>query len=175
MNADTSGNATSRDRLDSESLERIALQERRLVFPSFNEETAWRLGSRLRTLAIERDLTVVIDVRRPAQPLFYAALPGTTPDHAEWIRRKSNVTFRFHRASYALGLEMQLKQSSLEARGLPVSDYASHGGSFPVRVQNAGFVGAVTVSGLPQRADHELVVEALCAELEQDYRSLALP
>jgi uncharacterized protein (UPF0303 family) len=30
------------------------------------------------------------------------------------------------------------------------------------------------VSGLPQRADHELVVEALCAQLGHDYSKLAL-
>lgn len=69
---------------------------------------------------------------------------------------------------------MEQKQSSLEARGLPTVDYASHGGSFPIRVQNAGVIAAVTVSGLPQRADHEFVVEALCAELNQDYESLRL-
>jgi uncharacterized protein (UPF0303 family) len=159
----------------SEDLARIALQERQLQFASFDEHTAWQLGSRLRTLAIERGLAVVIDIRRPAQPLFYSALPGTTPDNAEWVRRKSNVTFRFHRSSYAVGLEMEEKQSSLEARGLLSVDYATHGGSFPIRVQNAGLIAAVTVSGLPQRADHELAVEALCAELNQNYESLRLP
>jgi uncharacterized protein (UPF0303 family) len=158
----------------SDDLALIALQERQLQFVSSDEETAWRLGSRLRLLAIERDLALVIDIRRPAQPLFYAALPGTTPDNAEWVRRKSNVTFRFHRSSYALGLEMEQKRSSLEARGLPTADYASHGGSFPIRVQNSGFIAAVTVSGLPQRADHELVVEAFCAELNRSYDSLRL-
>ena len=35
-----------------------------------------------------------------------------------------------------------------------------HGGSFPVNVENAGIIGAVTVSGLPQLQDHLLVVEA---------------
>jgi len=158
----------------SDDLARIALQEGQLQFASFDEQTAWNLGSRLRFLAIERGLALVIDIRRPAQPLFYTALPGTTPDNAEWVRRKSNVTFRFHRSSYAVGLEMEQKQSSLEARGLPTADYASHGGSFPIRVQNAGLIGAITVSGLPQRADHELVVEALCAELNQNYESLRL-
>ncbi|HVT99502.1 MAG TPA: heme-degrading domain-containing protein [Acidobacteriaceae bacterium] len=153
---------------------RIALQERELVFSEFNEETAWRIGNRLRTLATERSLSVVIDVRRLAQPLFYAALPGTTSDNPEWVRRKSNVVFRFHRSSYAVGLDLEQKHSSIEARGLPVADYAAHGGSFPIRVQNAGLVAAVTVSGLPQRADHELVVEALCAELNKDYASLRL-
>lgn len=159
----------------SDDLARIALQERQLQFSSFNEETAWRLGSRLRALAAERSLGIVIDLRRAAQPLFYSALPGTTPDNAEWVRRKSNVVFRFQRSSYAIGLEMEQKQSNLQDRyGLPLPDYASHGGSFPLRVQSAGFIGVVTVSGLPQRADHELVVEALCAELAQSYDQLRL-
>jgi uncharacterized protein (UPF0303 family) len=35
-------------------------------------------------------------------------------------------------------------------------------------------VGSVTVSGLPQRADHELVVEALCAMIGREYAELRL-
>jgi uncharacterized protein (UPF0303 family) len=35
-------------------------------------------------------------------------------------------------------------------------------------------VGSVTVSGLPQRADHELVVEALCGIVGKDYAALKL-
>jgi uncharacterized protein (UPF0303 family) len=35
-------------------------------------------------------------------------------------------------------------------------------------------VGCATVSGLPERADHELVVEALCAVLGRDYAALKL-
>jgi uncharacterized protein (UPF0303 family) len=65
--------------------------------------------------------------------------------------------------------------SLFEKYGLPITDYAAHGGSFPIRMHGAGVIGSVTVSGLPQRADHELVVEALCAELGKDYAKLALP
>ncbi len=159
----------------ADDLARIALQEQKLHFSAFDEETAWHLGSRLRSLALERGLSLVIDIRRPAQQLFYTALRGTTPDNPEWVRRKSNVVFRFQRSSYAVGLEMEQKQSTLQERyGLPLADYASHGGSFPIRVRGAGFVGAVTVSGLPQRDDHNLVVEALCAELSADYAGLKL-
>jgi uncharacterized protein (UPF0303 family) len=159
----------------SEDLARIALQEQELQFASFDEETAWRLGSRLRSIAVERRFKIVIDVRRVGQPLFYTALPGTTPDNVDWVRRKGNVTARFHRSSYAIGLEMEAKKSNLFDRyGLPVSEYASHGGCFPLRVENAGVIGSVTVSGLPQRQDHELAVEALCAELGRDYEKLRL-
>jgi uncharacterized protein (UPF0303 family) len=158
-----------------EDLARIDLQEDKLQFLSFDEETAWRLGSRLRQMAIERGLKIVIDIRRFGQPLFYAALPGTTPDNVEWVRRKNNVVQRLHRSSYAVGLEMEKKCSSLtESQGLPVIDYATHGGCFPLRGAGIGIFGAVTVSGLPQRADHELVVEALCAELGHDYAMLRL-
>ncbi|MGB8259440.1 MAG: heme-degrading domain-containing protein [Terracidiphilus sp.] len=159
----------------NEDLERIAEQERVLELPRLDAGVAWELGSRLRALAVERGLAVVIDVRRFGQPLFYAALDGTTPDHPEWVRRKSNVVARFHRSSYAVGLRERAKGETLAAsQGLPLVDYATHGGSFPLRVAGAGVVGSVTVSGLPQRADHELVVEALCGLLGRDYAALRL-
>ncbi|WP_263359617.1 heme-degrading domain-containing protein [Acidicapsa ligni] len=158
-----------------EDLVRIALQEQQLQYASFSEESAWLLGTRLRQLAVERNLVAVIDVRRFNQPLFYTALPGTTADNIDWVRRKSNVTLRFHRSSYAVGLETKQKNSTLfERYGLPDSEYASHGGSFPIRVVSAGILGAVTVSGLPQRADHELAVEALCLELDRDFTEFRL-
>ena len=137
-------------------------------------QLAWELGTRLRTLAVERGLRIVIDVRRFGQPLFYAAMEGTTPDNVEWVRRKSNVVARFHRSSYGVGLNLKAKNDSLEARGLPIVDYASHGGSFPLVVAGTGVVGSVTVSGLAQRDDHELVVEALCGLLGRDYAELKL-
>jgi uncharacterized protein (UPF0303 family) len=159
----------------TEDLAAIAAQEREVQFPEFNEAIAWQLGSRLRELAIAKKFGVVIDVRRFGQPLFYAALPGTTADNPEWVRRKGNIVARFHRRSYAIGLELQQSNSTLlEKYGLSQQDYAVHGGSFPIRVPAAGVVGSVTVSGVPQRSDHELVVEALCAQLNRDYGKLKL-
>lgn len=159
----------------SDDLERVGLQERELDFDRFDEQIAWELGSRLRALAEERGLALVIDVRRFGQPLFYSALKGTTPDNVEWVRRKSNVVARFHRSSYGVGMYMKNKNDSLEARGLPISEYASHGGSFPIKVRGGGIIGSVTVSGLPQRADHELVIETLCRMLNRDYDEFKLP
>jgi len=154
----------------------IAHQERILVFDRFDEDTAWALGTLLRTRALAAAAPVVIDIRLFHRPLFFAALPGSIPDNADWIRRKCNVVQRYHRSSYAMGLEMAAKGSSLTERyGLPMLDYAAHGGAFPLTVAGAGVIGCAAVSGLPQQADHMLVVDALCTILDRDPAGFALP
>lgn len=160
----------------TQDLELIAKQERELILPEFDEVVAWELGLRLRELASARRLPVAIEIKRFGQLLFYCALHGSTPDNAEWIRRKGNVVARFHRSSYAVGLGLRQTNSTLASKfELSSADYASHGGSFPLKVAGAGIIGSITVSGLPQRADHELVVEALCDHLGRDYQQFALP
>lgn len=154
----------------NEELARVAAQEAALRLTRFDEDIAWRLGTRLRDMAVARGLAIAIEIRRCGQLLFHAAQSGTTPDNADWIRRKGNVVTRFLRSSYAIGLSLQQKGGDLTSRyGLPAADYASHGGAFPLCVEGAGIIGYVAVSGLPQRDDHELVVEALSAELGLSY------
>lgn len=73
------------------------------------------------------------------------------------------------------GLELQQNKTSLAERfRLMLTDFAAHGGSFPVDVAGPGVIGSIAVSGLPQRADHELVVEALRTELACRYSELKL-
>jgi uncharacterized protein (UPF0303 family) len=161
-----------------EDLAAIARQEADLRLPHFDHNTAWRLGLSLRELAVSRNQSIVIDIRRfgqPHQPLFYTALAGTTPDNPRWVQRKSNVVARFHRSSYAIGLTLaQDNRTFAERYSLPDADYAAHGGSFPLHVDGAGIIGSITVSGLPQREDHNLVIEALCLELHRDHAALRL-
>ena len=145
-----------------QDIARIAEQEQRLRLTSFNEETAWDLGSRLRALAIARHVAVTIEVRLARETAFFCSMPGTSPANADWARRKRNTVEMLSRSSYGVGLSLELEGSSLETRmGLPIRDYASHGGSVPLFAPNGLCVGAVTVSGLPQREDHALVVEVL--------------
>jgi uncharacterized protein (UPF0303 family) len=156
-------------------LQSIGAQEKALVFNRFDADHAWHLGSYLHEVAKARGLAIAIDVRTFGQPLFSCALDGTTPDNIDWVRRKSNVVAHFRRSSYAVGLRMQQSGTTLaDKHGLAVAEFATHGGAFPLTVAGVGVIGSVTVSGLPQRADHELVVEALCAQLAQDYSKLAL-
>lgn len=140
----------------------IALQEERLRFTAFDENTAWALGSLLRTKVKERGAAVVIEIRLGRETVFFTAMQGTAPVNADWARRKRNTVELLNRSSYAMGLALRQEQSSLESKmGLPTRDFASHGGSFPIFVVGVGCTGTVTVSGLPQREDHAIVVQAL--------------
>jgi uncharacterized protein (UPF0303 family) len=91
------------------------------------------------------------------------------------VQRKVNVVARFHKSSYHVGRLLELSGLSFFDRyGLPPEDYATHGGGFPLNLAGAGIVGGVTVSGLPQRDDHNLVVEALCCVTGHDNEALKL-
>lgn len=143
-------------------LVRLDAQERVLRLRAFDLAMAWELGTRLRSAALQRGVAVAIEVRLQRETVFFCAMPGTTPENADWARRKRNTVELMHRSSYAVGLTLERDGSTLEKRmALPLRDYAVHGGGLPIMVEGVGCVGSVTVSGLPQRDDHELVASAL--------------
>jgi len=157
-----------------EDCKTILRQEAELVLPHFHDHDAWTLGCWLRERAEIGKLPVVIDVRRFDRPLFYAAMLGSTPDNSEWVRRKSNVVQRFHRSSYGVGRDLELAGKTLiERYGLSETNHAPHGGSFPLNVRGVGIIGSITVSGLPQREDHALVVTCLADACGINAASLA--
>jgi uncharacterized protein (UPF0303 family) len=154
------------DRMDiAADIARVADQEQRLRFARFSLDLAWQLGSRLRDIALARAVPLAIELRLAHETVFYCAMSGAAPANADWARRKRNTVELLHRSSYGVGLSLRQEGMTLEqTMGLPARDYAHHGGSFPLHVEGLGCVGAVTVSGAPQRVDHGIVVMAL-AEL----------
>ncbi len=157
-------------------LAKIAIQEERLQFQDFDADTAWKLGNRLKANAETRGVAVTIEIRVGKETIFFFAMQGAKPENADWARRKRNVVDLLWRSSYAVGLSLQEEQSSLEAKmGLPLRDYTAHGGSFPIRVVGVGTIGTVTVSGLPQRDDHAMLVEELAGMLGVPLSEVALP
>jgi uncharacterized protein (UPF0303 family) len=61
-----------------------------------------------------------------------------------------------------MGISLKSAGQTIEEKYLlPESEYAPHGGAFPLTIKGVGVVGTVTVSGLPQEEDHALVVRVL--------------
>lgn len=146
--------------------EQMLEQERRLVLPSLSNDDAIDLGQLVLARARERELPVVIEVRRGASLLFRAALPGAVPDNDEWLARKLAVIERFGHSTMHERVRHEAAGTTFhEATGLSQDSYAAHGGAFPLAVAGTGMVGVLAVSGLPQVQDHELVVECLEAYL----------
>ena len=143
----------------------LAAEDARLVLPQFDETTALTLGMILVDLAQAERLPVVINIRTADRTLFHAALPGSAPLNDAWARRKSNVALMFQKSSLLVGTALREKGSSLAKDGLSEADFADHGGAVPIRVAGVGMVAVATVSGLPQRDDHALVVRGLTSLL----------
>jgi uncharacterized protein (UPF0303 family) len=156
-------------------LEKIMLQESRLVFKQFDAKVAWVLGCELRKLAESLEASVVIDISLHDRQLFHFATSGATADNADWVRRKRNTVLRCHNSSYGIGLKFLLEGGSFhEKTGSSLQDYATHGGGFPIMLEGLGCIGAITVSGLPQREDHMFVVRVLAEHLGQPLAELVL-
>jgi uncharacterized protein (UPF0303 family) len=140
----------------------LIAQERRLTLPHFSYDDAYALGALLVSMARESHAPVAIDIRRGAQQMFHAALPGSSADNDAWIDRKRKVVERYGESSYLVGARFRAKGTTFEdSSRLDPDVYAAHGGSFPIAVEGAGVIGSVTVSGLPQAEDHAMVVAAL--------------
>ncbi|MFE9252944.1 heme-degrading domain-containing protein [Streptomyces sp. NPDC007088] len=162
MTAQPSGASTTLPSTPRDLAELVE-QQRRLTLTSFTYEDAWELGVLLVRLAREREAPVAIDIRRGAQQLFHAALPGSSADNDAWLERKRRVVERYGESSLLVGSRFRAKGSTFEESSrLDPDRYAAHGGAFPLLVAGvAGVVGTVAVSGLPQTEDHALVVAAL--------------
>jgi len=153
----------------------IAEQERVLQFATLDYDKLWNLGVNLRALAQARGLALAIEIHLAGTTVFSTVMPGASASNTDWARRKRNVVETLHTSSYAVGLAAKVKGVSFEQEtGRPARDFATHGGCFPLKLSGSVFVGSVTVSGAPQRIDHELVVEGLAGMLGIDYAGIAL-
>ncbi len=141
---------------------RVGAQELALRAPPRGADAAWQLGCRLRDAALARGAALAIEVRLAGQTVFFHAMAGTAPSHADWVRRKRNTAEWQGTSSYAVGLAMRAEATTLHDKtGLPARDYAQHGGSIALRSDDGVVWGSATVSGLAQRDDHELLVAVL--------------
>ena len=145
-----------------ELLETLLKQEKDLQFSSFSSEDAWEIGQVFVKKGLNRKLAITIDITVNHHQLFHYSFTGTSPDNDNWIKRKINVVNRFFHSSYYMGRELDADGVSLEEKYLLSSmDYATHGGCFPIILKGTGVVGTITVSGLAQEDDHQLVVEVI--------------
>ena len=144
-------------------LDALEAEAATLVLTRFGEAEAWTLGCTIVAAAQAAGHPVVVNIRTADRCLFHAALPGATPLNDLWAARKSATALAFHDSSLAVGLRLAATGTSLATQGLSAATHSDHGGAVPVRVAGLGVVAVATVSGLPMRDDHALVVAGIRA------------
>ena len=158
-----------------QDLKRIAEQEEVFQFERFDALIAWEIGGYIKAAAEKRGVAIMFDFTVNGMCVNFFAMPGTTLDHIDWVRRKRNVANRYQRPSYVVGLWLARDKTTIEAsQGASTAEYAPHGGSFPIRVKGVGCIGAITVSGVQQRDDHGILIEGLAAYFKKPLAGLAL-
>ncbi|MBI9050863.1 MAG: heme-degrading domain-containing protein [Anaerolineaceae bacterium] len=150
-------------------LKKLLLEEEQHQFDKFNEDTAWKIGSWLVDYATSNKLPITIDIRRGDHQLFHASRPGTSADNDEWIKRKIRLVKRTGHSSFYIGQLLKSKGKRIEEMLLiSESEFAPHGGCFPIILKGSGVIGTITVSGLAQEEDHKVAVLAIKNYLEEN-------
>lgn len=150
-------------------LSQLLQLEQELQFAKFNEAVAWQIGSQLVEQGRREKLPITIDITHGNHQLFHASLPGTSADNDEWVKRKVRLVYRFGHSSFYMGQLLKSKGKRIEeAYLISETEYAPHGGCFPVILKDTGVIGTITISGLPQEEDHKLVVQAIRTYLAQE-------
>jgi uncharacterized protein (UPF0303 family) len=143
-------------------LNQLLVQEAELQFEAFNNQTAWELGSLIKSRAEEKQVNVAIEIVRNGHRLFSFAMPDTSRDNQCWIERKRNVVDRYEHSSWYMGQYYKEKGKTIDQASLvDAKEFAPYGGSFPLIIRGVGVVGSISVSGLPQYEDHKLVVDTI--------------
>ncbi|WP_394171674.1 heme-degrading domain-containing protein [Saccharospirillum alexandrii] len=136
--------------------------ERQLITDQFTNRMALDMGLAIIELARKRDARIGVSIRRLNQTVFEFIDNDLSADKANWIRRKVNTTLNFAESSLAVRLDLEQMGKTLAADfGLSDDDYIAKGGCIPIVVTSAGLIGTITVTGLKDVDDHQIIVDAL--------------
>ena len=140
----------------------LLLEESKLRSFSIDIIDALIIGEIAKSLGLERNLPIAVEVRLGDWIIYHASLPGSTAENQWWIDRKARVVLLKHHS-------IMYERVSAQERGvdwhkennLLDETHAIHGGGLPLITKGEGFVGVLLISGLPQVEDHLLGVEVL--------------
>ncbi len=143
-------------------LELCTQEEQNYLFDTFNATIAYELGTYLSKKAIELKLPIIVDISTPKQTLYHFAAFGSTTNNENFIRRKRNTVMLFCHSTRWVDAKVKSDVPAMHTKyGTNDADFSILQGGFPILVKDMGFVGSFCVSGLTEKEDHGLIIEAL--------------
>lgn len=140
----------------------LEMQEEILQFSSFTNADAWELGAMVVMEAKRIGVPAIVRIRlNNGMTVFQYAMDGTTLYNEQWLTRKENTVRVTEQSSLRLYMSLRENQDSLEERFLDPREYAACGGGFPIRVEEAGVIGSIAISGMDHVSDHDILVKCI--------------
>lgn len=145
-------------------LEVLEAQEQALVFDSFENTDALKLGNILAEMLADHPMPTAIRVFLGDIIVFQYARKGNEENFFGWTYRKYQLIKKTAHSSMHCRIRLQFL-GELTDLAADRETYGFGCGGFPITVKGQGIVGGVCVSGLPDPLDHEYVVAALAKML----------
>jgi uncharacterized protein (UPF0303 family) len=118
------------------TLEELLEEEGAIVLDRFDYDVAWKLGCAIRDRAALARAPIAVEVTHGLDRVFFALLPGATPDNFDWTHRKAAVVHRFHHSSLYMRVAAEIGKFDFNLRyRLPTAEYAAAGGGVPLFVR----------------------------------------
>ncbi|MGG8496879.1 heme-degrading domain-containing protein [Tenacibaculum sp. TC6] len=135
---------------------------RKIELEKFNNRIALEMGMKIVELASQRNQKIAVEVCRVNHTVFLFVDDTLPADKHNWLRRKANVAKHFEESSLSVKNDLAQGSMTLETTfALDTTHYLAKGGAIPLFVKNAGMIGVITVSGLKDTEDHQLIIDAL--------------
>ena len=149
-------------------LEALIQEETDFQFAEFTNITAYHIGNSIIEKALRENKSIVVNIQREGELLFYTKMNGTTLNHDDWVTRKNNTVLHFKHSSYYTHVYLKSINSNVEAYSLDPKDSAAEGGAIPLIIKDRGIVGTITVSGLAGEEDHKMITDVLIEFFNRD-------
>lgn len=135
---------------------------RKIELDRFSNRIAFDMGVKIIDLAKSRNQHIAVEVCRLNQTVFLYVDDTLPVDKHNWLRRKANITRQFEESSLSVKNDLKEGNMSLEKTfGLDERDFLAKGGAIPIFVKNGGMIAIITVSGLHDEENHNIIIEAL--------------
>lgn len=128
----------------------------------FNNRIGLDMGLTIVNLAKERNQNIAVQVERLNHIIFLYVDDNLPADKHNWLRRKANTAKHFEESSLSVKHDLINGNMTLEKTfALDEKEYLAKGGSIPIFVKSAGIIALITVSGLHDEEDHNIIIDAM--------------
>ncbi len=151
-----------------ELMKTLEIQEEVLQFTHFTNDDAWELGNLLVQEAKKLGICITVQIRRNDMDVFKHAMDGMSGYNMQRMMRKHNTVKLMEKSSLYMYLLIDKSEENKNSLNLPEAEYGFYGGAFPIRVEEAGVIGSVAVSGIGHVADHDFLIKVIGKYLHID-------